>query len=215
MKGIITTICVGLPQTHDSPEGPWRSAIYKSPIIGPVTVNRIGLEGDGQATRFLHGGSGKALLAYAEAHYSYWQEQLNLPDMGPGGFGENLCWTYWDEESVCIGDIFEAGEVQMQVSQPRDPCWKLNRKWSRPDLMEQCRETGRTGWYLRVLKQGKLEQGQPIKLVDRPHPEWSVLRAFQVKQSIRWRLGEAAALASLSELAPLWRAGILKRLVLP
>lgn len=171
MKGSITAICVGKPQTCQDHQGVWRSAIFKSPISGPVAVSRTGLEGDGQATRFLHGGPDKALLAYAESHYFFWREKMFLPDMGPGGFGENLCWSHWNEGNVCIGDVFEIGEARLQVSQPRDPCWKLECKWDRPGLMAQCCETGRTGWYLRVLKEGFLEQGQAVLLVDRPHPE--------------------------------------------
>ena len=162
---MILSIQVGLPQILGSPladdpaERTWRSAILKLPVPGSVLVGRTNLEGDGQADLRLHGGEDKAVYAYPAEHYPLWQAELDLAELPYGGFGENLTVSGLLEFEVCIGDVYQAGEVQLQVTQPRGPCWKLARRWGIPDLAVRFTQTGRTGFYLRVLQEGLLAAG--------------------------------------------------------
>lgn len=172
---------------------------------GPVCVTSDGLEEDGQADLVHHGGFDKAVLAYCTAHYDNWRTELELADMGPGGLGENLAVTGMDETSVCIGDVFSVGTVLLQVSQPRKPCATLERRWGRQGIIRRIIETTRCGWYLRVLEEGRVGAGDEIRLADRPHPDWSVSRAFGVRMHWRERLDEAAELAGLPELSLSWK----------
>ena len=116
----------------------------------------MGIAGDQQADRENHGGLDKAVLAYSADHYAFWRVHLNLPDMPHGGFGENLTIAGLDESSVCIGDRWQAGNVVFEVSQPRQPCWKMGRRWNIADLPKQVIQNGKSGWYLRVLVEGEL-----------------------------------------------------------
>jgi MOSC domain-containing protein YiiM len=181
-SGTLLSIQVGLPARRgtegasDPAEGAWSSAIFKDAVTGPVRLDLTNLAGDRQADLAVHGGADKAVLAYSNDHYPAWRRELRLPEMGPGAFGENFTVDGLDEESVCIGDSFTVGEALVQVSQPRAPCWKLARRWSRPDLPKRVVQTGRTGWYLRVLRPGLVEGGQPMVLVERPFPRFAIAR---------------------------------------
>jgi MOSC domain-containing protein YiiM len=208
-------ICVGLPRALGTEgaarplERPWVSGTYKEPVHGPVRLGRTGLAGDGQADLTVHGGPEKAVLAYPAAHYAFWRERLERPDVGPGAFGENLVLEGLDETTVCIGDVVRLGAVRLQVSQPRQPCWKQARRWGRKDMPLLLQETGRTGWYYRVLEEGPLEAGLALELLQRPFPTLTVAAANRAMH------GEdretAAALAACPALAPGWRDSLRRR----
>ena len=123
---------MGGPGSASPGEKAWESGIFKDPVTSPLWLSYGGLRGDGQADRKHHGGPDKAVCAYCAQHYEYWQRQAQLGAMGFGGFGENLTLGGADETQLCIGDRFELGEAVVEVSQPRQPCWKLARMlWSR------------------------------------------------------------------------------------
>jgi MOSC domain-containing protein YiiM len=215
VKMHIVSIQVGSARDYRSSEAggverPWRSAILKSPVMGAVAVGPLGVQGDTQVDRRHHGGPHRALLAYSAESYARWRTEGGLPDFPCGAFGENLMLAGVDEDSVCIGDIYRMGDVRVEVSQPRQPCVSLARRWQMPDLPERVRQTGRSGWYMRVLQPGLLEAGQPFEREANPHPEWSVTRAAQVMRARLERPAEAAALASLPALSPGWRATLLR-----
>lgn len=188
----------------------WQSGFYKAPVTGPVRVGRTNLEGDGQADLVNHGGPDKAVLAYAAGRYPLWESELNR-SLPYGAFGENLTVTDVAEESVCIGDIYAIGEVRLQVAQPRFPCWKISRRWGIPDLLERVTQTGRTGWYLRVLQEGLIAPGQAIALLERPHPEWSVARATATLYNKRADPEAAVTLAACPALAERMRDNLLRK----
>jgi MOSC domain-containing protein YiiM len=210
-------ICVGLPRalgtegaTHPL-ERPWVSGTYKEPVPGPVRLGRTGLAGDGQADLTVHGGPEKAVLAYSAAHYLFWRERLQRPDVGPGAFGENLVLEGLDEASVCIGDVVRVGSARLQVSQPRQPCWKQARRWGRKDMPLLIQETGRTGWYYRVLEEGTLEAGQALEVLERP---WPTLTVAAANAAMHGEAREtAAALAECPHLAPSWRDSMRRRVL--
>jgi MOSC domain-containing protein YiiM len=178
----------------------WTSAIEKSPVSGAVHVHQEGLEGDEQADRVSHGGPDKAILCYARSHYELWARDLGASAPAEGTLGENLEIEGASEESVCVGDIFRIGDVVVQVSQPRQPCWKPAALHGMRDLTARILKSGRTGWYLRVLETGTLVAPRTAGLIERPHPEWSVARAtrvmhFEKDPKQRAELGELAALS--------------------
>lgn len=198
----------GVDAAADPLDRPWRTAFFKSPVSGPVCVSGVGVAGDAQANRKFHGGPDKAVLAYAAGHYELWRAELAMPDMPYGGFAENFTVSGLDEDSVCIGDTFAIGDVQLQVTQPRQPCKNISHRWHLPQLTSLVEHTGRTGWYLRVLREGSVSAGCAIELVDRPAPDWSVTRASQVMRHRRRHPDEAAALAALPFLSAAWQRTI-------
>ncbi|MEX2173230.1 MAG: MOSC domain-containing protein [Pirellulaceae bacterium] len=208
----ILSINVGRVAVHtddraaDGNDRRWTTAFFKTPVAGPVAAGSLGLAGDQQANQIHHGGLDKAALAYSVDHYPFWQAHLGIPDMPLGGFGENLLIAGVDENSVCIGDVWRAGDAKLQVSQPRQPCWKMSRRWRIQDLAQQVVANGKSGWYLRVLVGGTISAGSEMELIERPYPAWTVARASQVMHHRQNDLTLAAELAALPELSASWKA---------
>jgi MOSC domain-containing protein YiiM len=196
---------VGTPQAEDPLEREFTSAIWKSPVTGPVFAGALGLAGDAVANTQVHGGVDQALLMYAVSHYPLWEAELGRP-MSPGAFGEKLTVDGLDEESACIGDVLAIGQVTLEVSQPRQPCATLARRHQVRDMIAIVRGNGRSGWYLRVLTEGTLEAGQSIEVTDRPNPAWPVRRAAVVMHARRREPAAASELARCRGLSEGWRS---------
>lgn len=187
---------------------PWETGFYKAAASGPQWLGYLGLRGDDQADRKNHGGVDKAVCVYPGEHYETWRTQPDLAAMSGGAFGENFTTAGLREADVCVGDIFTVGGARVQVSQPREPCWKLSRRWRVKDLTAQVERTGRTGFYFRVLSHGPVEAGDPFTLVARPFPELTVAWCNEV---MHHRKGDAAAARTLAEcpaLAASWKDGL-------
>ncbi len=207
----IESIQTGQPRTlgradaADPLDRTWTSAIWKEPVEGRLWTGTEGLSGDCQVNRKSHGGSERALLLYCAAHYPKWRAEWGSKDLGPGGFGENLTVSGLDETTVCVGDVFQVGELRLEVSGPREPCLNLIRRHRRGDLMDRMVATGWSGWYVRVRNEGWLEKGLLITLLDRPYPHWPIVRAAAVKRERATRREEAALLATCPALLADWR----------
>ncbi|TNF12974.1 MAG: MOSC domain-containing protein [Rhodobacteraceae bacterium] len=180
------------------------SGIRKDPVSGPVMARRCGLDGDEQGDRKHHGGPDKALHAYPVQSYPLWA--ADLPELGarigPGAFGENLVVGGAVEADICLGDHWRLGGALLEVSQSRQPCWRLNLRFERPDMARRVQATGRTGWYFRVREDGEIAAGTCAQLVARPHPEWSLARVWRLlyrDTQDRAALAEFAALPGLPE----------------
>jgi MOSC domain-containing protein YiiM len=186
-------------------ERTWHSAYGKDELEGPVHVGLLGLDGDQQADTGVHGGPEMAVLAYAAAHYRHWRAIPGLEAMGPGGFAENLTVESFDESGVCIGDVFEAGGVTLQVSSPRGPCASISRWWNEPRMVKLATESVRIGWYHRVRSAGTLERGDSYQLVDRPRPLLSVARVFRLRSGLEHDAATMRTLIECPELSPEWR----------
>ena len=170
----------GDPDTNDVTRRQWTSAFAKQPVAGRVRVLGDRLEGDQVGNPAAHGGVDKAILCYPAAHHHQWSSEFPHLVFGPGAMGENLTLDGCDETNVCIGDRYAAGDVVLEVSQPRGPCWKIDRHHGHAGVLKRVTATGRTGWYVRVVQTGTLRAGQTMSLVDRVHPDWPVTRALEV-----------------------------------
>lgn len=190
------------------------SAIDKQPIHGLVRVGPEGIEGDQQADRRNHGGRDKALHAYPLTHYPIWAAELpQLADrFVPGGFGENLVVDGVTEQDLCLGDRFQIGPLLIELSQSRQPCWKLNLRFNRSDMAHRVQSTGRTGWYFRVLRAGEIQAGCQAALVDRPHPDWSLTRVVNLLYRDSNDLAALAEFALLPDLPDRWRHLVERRI---
>jgi len=207
-------IRVGLPRlvgAEDGPDRPWTTGSFKEPVTAPVWLGPTNLAGDGQADLKNHGGPDKAVCAYPAAHYPLWRAELGLPAFLFGAFGENVVVEGMTEADVCLGDTFRIGRAILQVSQPRQPCWKLSRRWGIKDLALRVQSSGRTGWYFRVLAEGEIAPGQPLLLADRPFPEWTVARANAVMHDRQADRDAVAALAACPLLSTRWRETLATR----
>lgn len=146
------------------------SAINKRPVAGPVAVGRLGLQGDAQADRRLHGGPDKAVYAYALEHYGFWEQQRRLAGKGdaplqPGALGENLTVLGMLEDGCWPGDRWAVGTLLLEISEIRTPCFKLNVKMGLPHAARLMDQSGATGFYLRVLRSGIITAGDAVHVV--------------------------------------------------
>ena len=170
----------GDPASRGFADRQWTTGFYKLPVTGPVELTRGGIEGDGIADLRVHGGPDKAVLCYAASHYQSWANEYPQLSWSPGALAENLTLSGVDESNVCIADRYRIGDCQVEVSQPRQPCWKIARRWGIKTLTKEVAQSGRTGWYLRVIETGQLQAGQTAELLERPNPQWTVARANDV-----------------------------------
>jgi MOSC domain-containing protein YiiM len=191
------------------------SGMAKKPVAGSVAVHRDGLEGDAQGDRKNHGGPEKAIHHYPFDHYTPWREELAEHRellAAPGAFGENISTTGLTEQDVCIGDIFRLGTAVVQISQGRQPCWRLNERFGLSDMARRVQTTARTGWYYRVLEEGIVEAGSPLRLLERRAPAWTVARALHLLYRDTMNREALQELAGLAELAQPWRHLAARRL---
>lgn len=190
------------------------SAIDKRPVGGRVAVSRFGLAGDEQADGQHHGGIDKALHHYPFEHYAAWARELPAQAglFAAGGFGENLSTLGLLENNVCLGDVFRIGGATLQVSQGRKPCWKLNHRFGVADMARRVQDSGRTGWYYRVLAEGEIAPDDELTLIERPRPDWTLARLIKVIYHDQPDRQALTALTEMNELAPSWREMAAKRL---
>ncbi|GAA6211257.1 MOSC domain-containing protein [Hyphomicrobiales bacterium 4NK60-0047b] len=189
------------------------SAIDKSPVKGLLAFGKFGLNGDEQSDLRLHGGVEKAIHHYPFDHYKFWTDDLlkeGVDYCGPplkkaGAFGENISTVGLTEKEVCLGDIFQLGTGVVQISQGRQPCWKLNERFGVSLMARQVQKTGRTGWYYRVLKEGVVGAGDCLCLKERLAPEWTLGRVTNLLYVDVKNFAALSELQDLPFLAPNWR----------
>lgn len=163
----LLSVNVGLPREIEWKGKFVRTSIFKAPVDGRVRVAQLNLEGDQQSDLSVHGGIDKALYAYPSEHYSFWRQELPSMHLPWGVFGENLTTEGLIEDAVHIGDRFRVGSAELVVTQPRMPCFKLGIRFERPDIVKRFLQSGRTGLYLAVLKEGEVTAGDSIELLKR------------------------------------------------
>ena len=188
------------------------SAIAKSPVPGPVYVHGEGIEGDEQGDRRVHGGPDKAIHHYPFEHYGFWRGLHAHPLLETAGaFGENFSSTGWTEADIHLADVIRVGTATLQVSQGRQPCWKLNDRFGHPEIARAMQSSGRTGWYYRVLEPGTVRAGDTMSVIERPCAEWPLSRLMSVLFDRALR-HEVLREASLLPLPPSWKNLLQRRL---
>ncbi len=190
-----------------------RTGIFKD-SRDMVTVSSLGIEGDEQADRRYHGGVDKALHQFSEHAYETIANEFPSlrGELRPGSFGENLISDALNESSVFIGDIYRVNKVLLQVSEPRRPCWKINRKFRTENLSVFVEQRCVTGWYYRVLEPGTIRIGDALNL-DQRFNEWaSIARFTQIANEHRPALEEVREIAAFRGLSLSWKKRLEKRL---
>ncbi|WP_442483762.1 MOSC domain-containing protein [Aeoliella sp. SH292] len=178
------------------------TAIFKKPVEGPVEATELGLVGDDQADKSVHGGVDKAVYAYAEENYQWWREHLPDRELPPGELGENLTVRGMVDDEVQIGDRFRIGTAVFEITQPRQPCFKLGIKMQMPTIVKMFHQAGRPGFYLRVLEPGVFTAGDDIECVSRAENSITIAELYRLRfdpKATRDQLEHAEALSGLSE----------------
>ncbi|HYL84107.1 MAG TPA: MOSC domain-containing protein [Candidatus Angelobacter sp.] len=171
----LVSVNIGMPREVEWHGRIVTTAIFKEPVKGRVALRKLNLDGDRQADLTVHGGEYKAVYCYPLAHYDYWKKELPGRELPMGMFGENF--TIDDrgealpggqeslEESVYVGDRFSVGTAEVVVTQPRLPCYKLGVRFGADDMVKRFLASGRTGFYVAVVREGEVGAGDEMKLL--------------------------------------------------
>jgi MOSC domain-containing protein YiiM len=208
----LLSVNVGLPREIEWNGRIVRTSIFKETVTGQVRVSSLNVQGDQQADLTVHGGIDKAVYAYPSEHYPFWREKFPDMTLPWGVFGENFTTQGLLEETLHIGDRLRVGSAEFVVTQPRMPCFKLGIRFNQPDMVKRFLESGRTGFYFAVLKEGEVAAGDSIELLERDEHK------IPVADVVNLYRGDAAnqkLLRRVSELPSLpnsWREYFRKRL---
>ena len=209
----LVSVNVGMPRTIGLLHGePVLSGIAKTPLeSSTVFVSSTNIEGDGQADLSVHGGVDKAVYCYPTDHWPWWEREKAFP-CWPAAFGENLTVEGADENEVGIGDRFRWGEVVLEVSQPRAPCFKFAIYANRTDAPALMTVSGRSGWYLRVIQEGRAPVGAFVLARESVAGGPSVREAFFAALHAHADRETLERVADTPALASSWRSAVARRL---
>jgi ferredoxin-NADP reductase/MOSC domain-containing protein YiiM/ferredoxin len=208
--GAVISVNVGLPQDVAWQGRTVRTGIWKRPVTGRIFAGRLNLDGDGQGDLGGHGGEQRALMVYQLESYRYWANYLGRSDLVPGIFGENLTVEGLADTEVCIGDRFRIGSVVVEVSQPRDTCYRLGIRLERPEMPALLVAHRRPGFYFRVIQEGELGAGDRIeKLSDGPE-RMTVAEIDALLYSAEHPLESLRRAARIPALSPGWQNSMRK-----
>jgi len=208
----LISVNVGLPREVSWHGKSVLTSIWKVPVNGSVQVSTLNVEGDRQADLTVHGGADKAVYLYPGEHYPYWRHQLPGSELPWGAFGENFTTEGLSEADVNIGDRFRIGSAEFLVTQPRMPCFKLGIRFGRPEILKHFLQSGRTGFYLSVVREGEVAAGDSIHLVARDGNAVTVadiVNLYTADSENQELLHRATELSALPES---WRDYLRKRL---
>jgi MOSC domain-containing protein YiiM len=204
VTGRLLSVNVGRPQQVSVRKGrPVMSAIGKAAVSGRVRVHGVNLDGDDQADRRVHGGPDKAVYAYAREDELWWAARLNR-EIPPGMFGENLTVEGLDVSGAVIGERWKIGDVELEVCQPRFPCFKLGLRFGDPQMVKLFAQAGRPGAYLRILAEGEIGAGDEVDITDRPSHQITVAQVANAVMLDESGLEAAAAAPALPESLASW-----------
>jgi MOSC domain-containing protein YiiM len=207
----LLSVNVGQPRTVEWQGRLVETSIFKAPIAGPVALRSLNLDGDRQADLSVHGGAHKAVYVYPSEHYAFWRAELPGVDLPWGMFGENFT-SAGLLEDVQIGDRFRVGSAEVLVSEPRVPCYKLELKFGRTDMIKRFLASGRSGFYVMVAKEGLVQAGDAIEPLERAEHSISVANAMRLYVSKRPDPAILRRAVDLEALSDAWRNFLRSRL---
>ncbi len=184
------------------------TGIFKAPVIGAIFAGQLGLQGDAQGDLRVHGGLDKAVYFYPHEHYAEWEDLLGMGPLPPGSFGENITSTGLLEADLNVGDVIRIGTAVMQVLQPRSPCYKLQMKFQRPDMVALFVRQGRPGWYASVVREGILTASDKIEMVSRAPQNISVADIWRYSLQTGLDTETRRRIIGLDLLPPFWKERI-------
>jgi MOSC domain-containing protein YiiM len=207
----LISVNIGLPREITHGGQTVTTGIFKAPVAGPVWLGRLNLAGDGQADLRVHGGADKAVYVYSFEHYAFWAGELGRHDFSHGQFGENFTTVGLLEDEVSIGDVYRIGAARVQVSQPRTPCFKLGIRMGDNNFPARFTSANRTGFYLRVLEEGRVAVGDAIERVEHAAGSMNVREVFRLRH-VGGTRAEYERASRLPGLSSSWCAAFEKRL---
>ncbi|RAJ05599.1 MOSC domain-containing protein [Arenibacter echinorum] len=157
-----------------------QTGIFKYPTDQPLFLSKMDVLKDTVIDRVHHAGINKACYLFASDHYPYWKGMYPELNWDWGMFGENLTVEGLDESTMRIGDIYKIGNVLVQVSQPREPCYKLGVRFGNPKILKEFIDYGYSGTYVRILEEGLVKNGDELILQEKSENTLTVKECFQI-----------------------------------
>lgn len=207
----LLSVNVAMPKVVASNGQRVKTSIFKKPVEGPVFVRSLNIAGDEQSDLRVHGGTFKAVYAYSAANIEYWKRYLQRNDLGPGSFGENLTVDGLTDSEIAVGDVLEIGTAQFVVTQPRIPCFKLGIALGMPEFPRIFHWAGRNGFYLRVLKDGRIEAGDEIRLIPAREPRLAIAELVKFSNSRELAPQDLDLILAQDALTPSWKEDFLEK----
>jgi MOSC domain-containing protein YiiM len=206
----VLAVSVGRPREFDYHGRAAKSAIWKSPVVGRVSVRGVNLDGDDQADRQAHGGPDKAAYAYAVEDARWWEMREGRP-FAFAEFGENLTTEGVELNDALIGERWAIGSAVFELSEPRVPCWRLGVRMSDPAFIRRFTEALRPGAYMRIVKEGDVGAGDAIQVVSKPDHHLTIRDVFRIYTRDRDELGRLIEVPQMSEAWKSWARDMLER----
>jgi MOSC domain-containing protein YiiM len=200
----VVSVNVGTPRTVEHNGKEVTTAIWKRPVTDRIAVRGVNLDGDDQADRSVHGGTDKAVYAYACEDYRWWSAELGTEALQPGTFGENLTVSGIDLNAAEVGERWRVGSALLEASEPRFPCFKLGVRMGDAKFLKRFATARRPGTYLRIIEEGALGTGDRIEIVDRPGHGVTIGLFAEAYLGDRSRLDELLTADSLSHAWRTW-----------
>lgn len=207
----VVSVNVGLPREVSWKGRKEKTGIFKVPVKGRVQLRSTNLEGDQQADRSVHGGFYKSIYGYPIEHYGYWQGEYPQLDINYGFFGENLTTEGLDEANLRAGDQLIIGSVELQVTHPRLPCWKLGMRFGDDGIIERFLRSELSGFYFSVVEQGEIESGMQVTVKPVTSPSLTIREIQRLYLGLDRNRERLQLAASLTALPPGWRDRFKKR----
>ncbi len=207
----LLSVNVAMPKVVASNGQRVKTSIFKKPVAGPVLVRSLNLDGDEQSDLRVHGGTHKAVYAYSVQNIEHWKGHLRRDDLGPGSFGENLTVEGLTDSEIAVGDELEIGTARFVVTQPRIPCFKLGIALGMPEFVKVFHWAGRNGFYLRVLKEGRVETGDDIHIAAAREPRMTISELVKLSNAKQLTPQQLERILALDALTPSWKADFLEK----
>ena len=166
----------------------WRSKIYatgifKSQVKGPLFLGAEDVKNDIVVDRKHHGGVDQAVYAYGYNHYQFWRSLYPNLEIDFGFMGENITATNLEESNINVGDIYNLGGATIQVTKPRQPCFKLGLRFNDQKVVKQFWETTKSGVYFRILETGNIAKDDEFVLIEKSKNSPSIADVFRSKRT--------------------------------
>jgi ferredoxin-NADP reductase/MOSC domain-containing protein YiiM/ferredoxin len=202
--GRLVSVNVGMPKNVRWRNKTVYTGIWKTPVEGPVMVRRINIDGDGQGDLAGHGGEQRAVMVYQTESYDFWKTYLNREDLVPGHFGENFTITGLSDGEVCIGDRYQIGEAEFEVTQPRVTCFRVGLRLNEPEMPNLLVAQHRPGFYFRVITEGQVRAGDDIVRTRRGRHELSVAEVDALLYLPNRNIEQLRKVVDVPALSPGW-----------
>jgi len=165
---IVKSVNIGKKRTVTWKNKQIETGIFKYAIDQPIYLGKEDVKNDDVVERKYHGGIDKACYLYSKDHYPFWKKKYPETDIQWGAFGENITIEGLDESNILIGSTYQLGDALIEISQPRQPCYKLGIRFNNPLVVKDFFQSDYPGIYIRIIKEGSVKVGDEMKLITQP-----------------------------------------------